>query len=133
MTPALTLEPQGFHWMRPWRSHPRETLAVGMLGAALLALAGVSGATPVLPGFGSSAVPEPVAALAKPLPTQIRDLAPETALQVNAQIPLADGPNPAARPFTLPNGANETRARALDCLTSAIYYEAGQESADGQR
>ena len=25
------------------------------------------------------------------------------------------------------------RARALDCLTSAIYYEAGQESADGQR
>jgi hypothetical protein len=26
-----------------------------------------------------------------------------------------------------------TRARALECLTSAVYYEAGQESTDGQR
>ena len=30
-------------------------------------------------------------------------------------------------------GSAETRARALECLTSAIYYEAGQESREGQR
>ena len=45
--------------------------------------------------------------------------------QVNAQIPLAGGPNPAAAPFALGKASAETRARALECLTSAIYYEAG--------
>jgi spore germination cell wall hydrolase CwlJ-like protein len=124
-----------FEPARPWRTHPRETIAVGLLGAALLALAGVSGATPAFPGFGADAQPEAQAALPpdKPLPDQIRDLAPETALKVNATIPLATGPNPAALPFALGKASGETRARALECLTSAIYYEAAQEPTDGQR
>ena len=46
MTTALTLQP-----LRPWRTHPRETLAVAMLGGALIALASVGGATPLLPQF----------------------------------------------------------------------------------
>jgi spore germination cell wall hydrolase CwlJ-like protein len=125
---ALPFEPA-----RPWRTHPRETVAVGVLAAALLALAGVSGATPTLPSFGTGQDESSVAPLAKPLPNQIRDLAPETALQVNATIPLASGPNPAAVPFTLAKASVETRARALECLTSAIYYEAAQEPTDGQR
>src|SRR6202008_874279 len=97
--------------------------------------AGVSGATPALPGFGAAQTAEtaPGVPLTKPLPDQIRDLAPETALKVNATIPLANGPNPAATPFTLAKASGETRARALECLTSAIYYEAAQEPADGQR
>jgi spore germination cell wall hydrolase CwlJ-like protein len=130
MSLALPFEPA-----RPWRTHPRETIAVGLLGAALLALAGVSGATPALPsiGAGTDAESQPAVPLAKPLPNQIRDLAPETALQVNAAMPLAGGPNPAAAPFTLGNTSGETRARALECLTSAIYYEAAQEATDGQR
>ncbi|MFL6789515.1 MAG: cell wall hydrolase [Sphingomicrobium sp.] len=127
MNPSLPLQP-----MRPWRTHPRETIAVGLLGAALLALAGVSGATPTLPQFGTQAEPEAVP-LAKPLPNQIRDLAPDTALQVNATIPLAGGPNPAATPFALGKASADTRGRALECLTSAIYYEAAQESMEGQR
>jgi spore germination cell wall hydrolase CwlJ-like protein len=127
MTTALTLQP-----FRPWRSHPRETIAVGLLGAALIALASVSDATPLLPQFAQQAEPALATAPPKPLPSDIRDLAPETALAVNAQIPLASGPNPAATPFAF-KGSKADRARALECLTSAIYYEAGQESADGQR
>ena len=129
MQTLTNLLPPGLKQMRPWHSHPRETLAVGLLGAAMLALAGVSWATPSLHSFG-----EDEAALSmKPLPTQIRQLAPETALALNAQIPLASGPNPAAMPFSLGKASAATRARALECLTSAIYYEAAKEPTDGQR
>ncbi len=127
MTPALAHQP-----LRPWRTHPRETVAAVALGAAaVLALAGVSGATPTLPERGAA-----TAATAAPpalSPLQVRDLAPATAVEVNRQIPLAGGPNPAARPFELGKGSTDARSRALECLTSSIYYEAGRESADGQR
>lgn len=126
----MTFEP-----LRPWITHPRETIAGAMLAAVGLVamIAGTSGATPLLPEFAKQAPVEQVAPPAKPLPNQIRDLAPETALEVNAHIPIASGPNPAARPFTYAKGSSEARARALECLTSAIYYEAAQESTDGQR
>ena len=65
--------------------------------------------------------------------TAVRPVAPETALEINGQIPFATGPNPAARPFSYAAAGGETRQRALECLTSAIYYEAGQESRDGQQ
>ena len=131
---SLPFQPQAILAARPWQTHPRETIAVGLLGAALLALAGVSGATPVFPSFGSTETEaQPAIPLAKPLPNQIRDLAPETALQVNATIPLANGPNPAATPFAFGKSSAESRARAVECLTSAIYYEAAQEHTDGQR
>ena len=118
---------------RPWRTHPRETVAVALLGAALLALANAGDAMPLLPRFATQAEPAAASPFNKPLPTDIRQLAPETALAVNAQIPFASGPNPSALPFTLANASSESRARALECLTSAIYYEAAQEPTDGQR
>jgi spore germination cell wall hydrolase CwlJ-like protein len=68
-----------------------------------------------------------------PPPTLLRQIAPDQALAVNRQIPLAQGPNPAALPFSLAKADSAARSRALECLTSAIYYEAGQESANGQR
>lgn len=117
--------------LRPWRTHPRETLAVAIIGGALLALTTVSGATPLLPQFAQQAKPAAEAALPKALPSDIRDLAPEAALAVNARIPLAGDPNPAAAPFAF-KGSKEAKARALECLTSAIYYEAAQESTEGQ-
>jgi spore germination cell wall hydrolase CwlJ-like protein len=118
---------------RPWRSHPRETVAAAILGAiTLIALANASGATPLLPEFARQ-VEADGAPLAKPLPTEIRNLAPETALSLNARIPVAGGPNPAALPFLTGKSSVEKRARALECLTSAIYYEAAQEPTDGQR
>lgn len=129
MQTVTTFEP-----LRPWRTHPRETLAAAILGAiGLVALAGSSDAMPLLPKFATQAQAETVAAPPKPLPTDIRDLAPETALQLNARTPIADGPNPAAMPFVFGKASSETRARALECLTSAIYYEAAQEPTDGQR
>ena len=129
MTSVATFEP-----LRPWRTHPRESIAAAMLGAiGLIALAGTGDAMPLLPEFAKQA--EPVAAASPPelLPSQIRDIAPETALQLNAGIPVAGGPNPAALPFSFSSSSAETRARALECLTSAIYYEAAQEPTDGQR
>ncbi|WP_286879906.1 cell wall hydrolase [Sphingomonas sp.] len=38
-----------------------------------------------------------------------------------------------ARPFTLAGVASIDRARALECLSAAIYYEAASESDEGQR
>ena len=129
MQTVTTFEP-----LRPWRTHPRETVAAAILGAiGLIALAGTSDAMPLMPQFARQAQVEATPALPKPLPTDIRDLAPETALAVNAQIPLAGGPNPAATPFAFGKTSAETRSRALECLTSAIYYEAAQEPTDGQR
>ena len=128
MQNELTFQP-----LRPWLTHPRETLAATTLGLIAIALANAGDAMPLLPQFATQAEEKVAAPPAKPLPGQIRDLAPETALEVNAQIPIAGGPNPAAKPFVLRNASTETRARALECLTSAIYYEAAQEPVEGQR
>jgi len=117
------------------RNLPREALFGGLVAlASAAALAGVTYA----PGqIGSSAkldsITQPTAAPPAPVPLLIRDFAPETALRVNAEIPLAGGPNPAAPPFSAGSIGTDTRARALECLTSAIYYEAAQESTEGQR
>lgn len=128
MQQVSTDSPRGFDPVRPWRSHPRETIATGVLAAiAMVAIGNASLATPVVPGPGSEA-----AGPAR-LSNEIRDLSPETALQLNAKVPLAAGPNPPAAPFHLGNAPAEARSRALDCLTSAIYYEAAQEPDDGQR
>ncbi len=95
---------------------------------ALVAIGNASLATPLLPGAAEAGAAGPA-----PLSSEIRDLAPEAALKVNAQIPLSAGPNPPAAPFTIGSAAPEARSRALECLTSAIYYEAAQEPDDGQR
>lgn len=45
----------------------------------------------------------------------------------NATIPFSTQPNPAARPFFL-TGAIDDRARAIDCLAAATWYEAGDDA-----
>ena len=127
MAQALTLKAA-----RLWREYPRETLGFTLLGvAAATALAGAASSN--APGrsfadFASASAEAPPA----PPPLLVRELAPQDALSLNRRIPLVDGPNPQARPFPL-RGEAASQARALECLTSAVYYEAGQESADGQR
>ena len=128
MTFALPFQPA-----RPWRSHPRETAVFTLLGtAALVAVAGVSGATPT---FGELAVTPTAegAGPALPTATDLRDVAPDQAIALNAQVPIAALPSTAARPFSLGKASTAARAQALECLTSAVYYEAGQESDAGQR
>jgi hypothetical protein len=61
-----------------------------------------------------------------------RPLAPEEAIRLNAALPVNAPVEAVAKPFALP-GSAAAKANALECLTSAIYYEAGQESTDGQR
>ncbi|MBA2466213.1 MAG: hypothetical protein H0V46_01235, partial [Sphingomonas sp.] len=119
MARSLTLSAATF-----WRDYPRETVALGVLGvAAAAALAGAAYSTPTIAGLGLNSGKAAVAPPAPP-PLLVRQLAPADALSVNQSIPVASGPNPAARPFAL-QGANETsRGRALECLTSAVYYEA---------
>ena len=51
---------------------------------------------------------------------------------INAAMPLADGAGQPARPFII-NGSAEDQARAMLCLTQAIYYEAGFEPLEGRR
>ena len=64
---------------------------------------------------------------------RLQDLSPEAARLWNASNPVSDLPNPAARPFHLKTEGVLDEARAIDCMTAAIYYEAAYESADGQR
>jgi hypothetical protein len=62
----------------------------------------------------------------------VRPLAPDQALKLNAEIPVAIGPNPAAAPFLF-KGTAAARAEALNCLASAVYYEAANQDENGER
>ena len=111
-----------------WRAYPRETVGFGLLAAAAVAaLGGAAHSTPELPALPAAKVATPV-----PPPLEIRQLAPDQALQLNEKIPLAQGPNPAALPFQF-KGDTAARKRALECLASAVYYEAGSQDDDGER
>ncbi|HEY4070792.1 MAG TPA: cell wall hydrolase [Sphingomicrobium sp.] len=107
------------------RAHPRGAIGVGVLGfIGFVAL-------------GSLAVPHPGAGTAQaappaPPPLILRPIAPQQALKVNAEIPLSSGPNPAAAAFVF-KGSAGARTQALNCLASAVYYEAGNQDEGGER
>jgi len=109
------------------RAHPRETIGFGVLGFAIAAALG--GAAVSQPG---TIRPAPETAPPAPPPLLIRQLAPDQALKINEEIPLASGANPAALPFRF-KGNSSARAQALECLASAVYYEAGSQDDDGER
>ncbi|HEX4180025.1 MAG TPA: cell wall hydrolase [Caulobacteraceae bacterium] len=58
-------------------------------------------------------------------------LTSDDARRVNALIPVSVSAEPSARPFIL-HASTEDRSRAEQCLTQAIYYEAGFEPAQGR-
>jgi spore germination cell wall hydrolase CwlJ-like protein len=58
-------------------------------------------------------------------------LSADDAKHINALIPTSLAPEPAARPFVLHASADD-RSRAEQCLTQAIYYEAGFEPMEGR-
>jgi spore germination cell wall hydrolase CwlJ-like protein len=101
--------------------------------AAALAVAGVSDAMPTLGPFKQAPAAHAAPLPSSPSATELRDVAPEEAIVLNARIPLATLPTSAAAAFSMGGASAASRAQALECLTSAIYYEAGQESAEGQR
>jgi spore germination cell wall hydrolase CwlJ-like protein len=65
------------------------------------------------------------------LPSSLRPVSAEAALDINRSIPFSNAPNVPALPFVLA-GDDVARAHALECLTAAVYYEAGQESEAGK-
>jgi spore germination cell wall hydrolase CwlJ-like protein len=52
---------------------------------------------------------------------------------INAAMPFSTAPITASRPFDLSGSDPLDRRRALLCMTQAVYYEAGYESAQGRR
>ncbi|HJV41422.1 cell wall hydrolase [Caulobacter sp.] len=50
---------------------------------------------------------------------------------INSLRPMAPDALEAARPFVL-TGSSDARAKALNCLAQAVYYEAGFEPGEGQ-
>ncbi|MFP5328645.1 MAG: cell wall hydrolase [Alphaproteobacteria bacterium] len=116
---------------RLWRSYPREIVAIGAFSVAgMIALAGSAWSSPNLGGISEAMDGR---AAPTPPPMLVRNLAPTDAIALNNKIPVAQGANPVAKPFSVAKLDPVSRARALECLTSAVYYEAGNESDDGQR
>lgn len=127
---ALTLSPARHKAVKLWRDYPREVVALGGLSlAAIIAVAGSAWSSPSTPQLGHSSEAAPPA----PPPMIDQNVAPDQALAVNAKTPLASGPNPAALPFDIGKLSDTAKARAVDCLASAEYYEAGDQGDDGER
>jgi spore germination cell wall hydrolase CwlJ-like protein len=66
------------------------------------------------------------------LPNLIRPLTPEDAIKQNEARPFDAAPDSPAQKFLL-SADQDSRDRAVECLTQAVYYEAGSEGAEGQR
>src|SRR5438105_2019097 len=109
-----------------WRAHPREILGFGLFTLVAGAALGTSALTgPSLTGAARAAPPAPP-------PLLLRQIAPDQALKVNSEIPVVAGANPAASPFLFKGNA-AARTQALNCLASAVYYEAGNQDENGER
>jgi spore germination cell wall hydrolase CwlJ-like protein len=113
----------------------------GSAGLCLLALsascvpAGVATKPVAAAALFAGTVESPLPPVPPPAPEPLilDPVAPETAIAMNAAIPIAGGYNPAARAFLLRTRSFTDRLRSLDCLTAAVYYEAASESEEGQR
>jgi spore germination cell wall hydrolase CwlJ-like protein len=66
------------------------------------------------------------------LPNLLKPLTPEQAVKQNEDRPFDAAPDSPAAKFRI-QADQESRARALECLSQAVYYEAASESADGRR
>ncbi|EQB05304.1 hypothetical protein L288_12900 [Sphingobium quisquiliarum P25] len=109
------------------------------VGAAVLATAMLWPQAPRRPAVQAKVAEAPAA-----IPRQYLALAAMTeqagpvaqgarAREENERLGFAGGAVPAARPFHALAQAGEDHARALQCLTQAIYYEAATEPESGQR
>lgn len=130
--PMEAVEPDSPGATAPGRSIELAAVSVALLLALLVLLGGFT----ILkqPGLADDASTAPPPAGEAPPsvdPVLLRDVAPETAREINAAIPFADVPNPPAAPFRASPEAPGF-ARAVDCLAAAGFYEAGDDP-EGQR
>ena len=116
------------------RSHRREAMALGMLLVSASCVPAYADEMPLASEASQrNAASANSAAPPAPEPLVLRQMAPEQAAELNAAIPIVGTPNPAAASTVLRAHTQWDQFRSLDCLTSAIYYEAASETEDGQR
>jgi hypothetical protein len=115
------------------RFSPWASFVLVIMAAALLF--GIAGPTGPLPATPSSLNGYQTGLKAEPAVLTFQPVSPEVAAKLNQTVPDFAGPIEAAAPFTLsrltPNPS--AQMNAIECLTSAIYYEAASESDTGQR
>lgn len=108
-------------------------VAVGLLATVLVR--GQPYATPAIsqPRLGGDAELAPSAAAELTLaPSSLQNLSFDEARAWNDALPYSTDRVLVARPFIAPTTDVESYTRAVDCLTAAIYYEAGSETPGGQ-
>ncbi len=64
-------------------------------------------------------------------PLILKQVTLDFARKTNAETPFTTNPVPPAAPFIFAGGPSDME-RAVDCLASTIYYEAGNETVEGQ-
>ena len=119
--------------------HQQATRArAAMLVGGLTTVAAIYLLTVKLSGDGGTSVttelprPQNATVMGLPPPNLLRPMSTEEAAKLNAERPFVNRPDTPAGRFVLKTDS-EDRARALNCLTQAIYYEAASEGADGGR
>ena len=110
-------------------------LCVGAAGVAWMGMPNTSGAAvtrPAVAGLVPNSASTPLGSRAPiPEPLVFEPMDNEKARLLNASIPFAGSVGAAARPFAFA-GDTLSRERAVDCLASAMWYEAGADPR-GQR
>ena len=119
--------------LRVARAYPREAaIAAAVLIFSAAAMASVVTSPTHLDRRATNPIAAAVAPLSVPDMT-VQAVAPEKAVEINREIPVTAAAGPAAAPFALIGANASARTSALTCLSQAIYYEAGNESEEGQR
>jgi spore germination cell wall hydrolase CwlJ-like protein len=117
-----------------WLRHARSALLLGALAAPLLFANGHFGWTSGVPGSSPAPTgPATPAVIDSPFaPKALRPLSALEAETWNSKIPQTAAVA-AATPFAVGTADAQSLSRSLQCMTAAIYYEAGNEPVDGQR
>lgn len=143
---GASLRPAVFRaaWCGPNKKRVRFAATVALLSLGLLVgVATVGYGKEMLLGMWPA--PQPAVPTATAMTSEQQELialthatpAPESdaqeARRINAALPFSTLPIRAARPFRMTAAQAEDRQRALQCLTEAVYYEAGFEPLEGRR
>jgi spore germination cell wall hydrolase CwlJ-like protein len=115
--------------------------AVAFVGAVLIVALAAWSAQATLrmlaprptPARVTRAVPPPAPAAASPGAGTTGTIDLPALPEFVPPVTAADASITPAKPFSLAGIAALDRGRALECLTAALYYEAGSESDDGER
>jgi spore germination cell wall hydrolase CwlJ-like protein len=100
------------------------TAALFVMLLAFVSQGGLAGGTPAPHVQRWDLPPEPP-------PFLLRDISEQDAIAINQRIPFSIEANVPAQPFRF-RGDEVAKSRAVECLTLAIYYEAGSQDVAGQ-